>query len=202
MGRRDTLCRGERASKMKEVYSTGEAARICQVSQQTIIRCFDAGRLKGFYVPGSRFRRIPREALMRFMKENSIPLGNLDSGKKKILIVDDEAPIVDMWVDILDRDGRFEVKTASCGYDAGLLTEQFRPDLIVLDFLLPDINGKVVCETIRAKEDLAETKIIAVSGMIEEDKIKELYAAGIDLFMQKPFRITELVTKIAEMLKV
>jgi len=187
---------------MKEVFSTGEAARICQVSQQTIIRCFDAGRLKGFYVPGSRFRRIPRDALMRFMKENSIPLGNLDSGKKKILIVDDEVEIVDMWVDVLDRDGRFEVKTANCGYDAGLLTEQFRPDLIVLDFLLGDINGLAVCEKIRAMENMTETKIIAVSGMIEEDKIKALYAAGIDLFMQKPFRITELVSKIAEMLKV
>jgi excisionase family DNA binding protein len=46
---------------MKTVFTTGEAAEICKVSQQTIIRCFDSGRLKGFRVPGSRFRRIPRE---------------------------------------------------------------------------------------------------------------------------------------------
>ena len=60
-------------STMKTVFTTGEAAKICKVSQQTIIRCFDSGQLKGFRVPGSRFRRIPREALYRFMKENSIP---------------------------------------------------------------------------------------------------------------------------------
>ena len=52
---------------MKTVFTTGEAAEICKVSQQTIIRCFDSGRLKGFRVPGSRFRRIPREALLQFM---------------------------------------------------------------------------------------------------------------------------------------
>ena len=53
----------------KTVFTTGEAAKICKVSQQTIIRCFDSGALKGFHVPGSRFRRIPRESLLTFMKE-------------------------------------------------------------------------------------------------------------------------------------
>ena len=52
---------------MKSVFTTGEAAEICKVSQQTIIRCFDSGRLRGFRVPGSRFRRIPRDALIQFM---------------------------------------------------------------------------------------------------------------------------------------
>ena len=80
---------------MKELFTTGEAANICQVSQQTIIRCFDAGRLEGFRVPGSRFRRIPRESLIKFMKANSIPLDGLESGKKKVLIVDDDTEIVD-----------------------------------------------------------------------------------------------------------
>lgn len=59
---------------MKEVYTTGEAAKICRVSQQTIIRCFDKGCLKGgFKVPGSRFRRIPRRALLKFMEDNGMP---------------------------------------------------------------------------------------------------------------------------------
>ena len=53
---------------MKTVFTTGEAAEVCKVSHQTIIRCFDSGRLKGFRVPGSRFRRIPREALIAFLR--------------------------------------------------------------------------------------------------------------------------------------
>ena len=81
---------------MKTVFTTGEVADICKVSQQTVIRCFDSGKLKGFRVPGSRFRRIPRESLMQFMKENQIPLDNLNSGKKRILAVDDDEAILEM----------------------------------------------------------------------------------------------------------
>src|SRR5512136_2022817 len=105
---------------MKTVFTTGEAAEICKVSQQTIIRCFDSGRLAGFRVPGSQFRRIPRESLIKFMRENDIPLDQLDSGRRKVLVVDDEAEIVELMVDVLDRDGRFDVRTASTGYDAGV----------------------------------------------------------------------------------
>ena len=76
---------------MKTVFTTGEAAKICKVSQQTIIRCFDNGQLKGFRVPGCKFRRIPREALYKFMKDNGIPTDALESGKRKVLLVDDDA---------------------------------------------------------------------------------------------------------------
>jgi excisionase family DNA binding protein len=106
---------------MKTVFTTGEAAEICKVSQQTIIRCFDSGRLRGFRVPGSRFRRIPRDALIQFMKDNGIPPDALDNGKSKILVVDDDPEIVELFVDVLERDGRFEVKTANTGYDAGMI---------------------------------------------------------------------------------
>src|ERR1700709_1203076 len=91
--RRDaqTLARRDGAyTTMKTVFTTGEAAKVCKVSQQTIIRCFDSGQLKGFRVPGSRFRRIPRDALYRFMKENGIPTDALESGRRRILIVDDD----------------------------------------------------------------------------------------------------------------
>ena len=186
---------------MKEVYSTGEAAKICRVSQQTIIRCFDAGNLQGFYVPGSRFRRIPRDALAKFMKENGIPISNLDTGKKKVLVVDDEPDIVELLVDSLQHDGRFEVKTASCGYDAGILTQQFHPDVIVLDYMLHDINADVVTKTIKSNPALEDTRIIIISGMIEEDKVQSLYDLGVHAYMRKPFQIDELISKIAELLR-
>jgi len=139
---------------MKDLFTTGEAAEICKVSQQTIIRCFDSGRLEGFRVPGSKFRRIPRQSLVKFMKQNlvkfmkqnNIPLDNLESGKKKVLIVDDDTEIVELMVDVLMRDGRFEVETAVSGYEAGIATQQFKPDLILLDYMLPDVNGNVVCQ--------------------------------------------------------
>ena len=58
------------------------------------------------------------------MKDNGIPPDALDSGKQKVLVVDDDPEIVELFVDVLERDGRFEVKTASTGYDAGILTQE------------------------------------------------------------------------------
>jgi excisionase family DNA binding protein len=187
--------------RTKQVFTTGEAAEVCQVSQQTIIRCFDAGRLRGFRVPGSKFRRIPREELMRFMRENNIPLDRLGGDKRRILVVDDDEQIVELFCDVLSRDGRFEVKTAATGYDAGLLTHQFKPELIILDYMLPDVNGNVVCRTIRDNPEFASTKIVIVSGVVNQDEINELLAAGADDFVKKPFNIEKLVSRITELLE-
>jgi len=186
---------------MKELFTTGEAAEICKVSQQTIIRCFDAGRLEGFRVPGSRFRRIPRQSLIKFMKENNIPLESLDTGKKKVLIVDDDIEIVELIVDVLARDGRFDIRTATTGYDAGIATEQFRPHLILLDYMLPDVNGDIVCQTIKKNTEFENIKIIIVSGVIKQDEIDHLLKAGAEGFIKKPFNIIELTEKISDVLQ-
>jgi excisionase family DNA binding protein len=182
--------------KMKDLLTTGEAAEICKVSQQTIIRCFDAGRLEGFRIPGSKFRKIPRQNLIKFMKENNIPLDGLESGKKKVLIVDDDPEIVELLQDALARDGRFEIETASSGYDAGMLTQQFHPDIILLDYMLPDVNGNIVCQTIRKNREFDSTRIVIVSGVVKQDEIDQLLKSGAQDFIRKPFDIDELVERM------
>ena len=186
---------------MKDLFTTGEAAEICKVSQQTIIRCFDAGRLEGFRVPGSRFRRIPRKNLVRFMQDNNIPLDTIESGKRKILIVDDDSEIVELLEDVLERDGRFEIKTASSGYEAGMATEKFRPELILLDYMLPDVNGNIVCQAIRRNPEFENIKIIIISGVVKQDEIAQLLKSGAEDFVRKPFNITELTDKISAVLQ-
>jgi two-component system, OmpR family, response regulator len=117
-----------------------------------------------------------------------------------VLVVDDEAEIVELMVDVLDRDGRFDVKTATTGYDAGVLTQEFRPDLIILDYMLPDVNGNVVCKTIRNNPAFGHVKIIIISAVINQDEIDHLLKAGADAFMKKPFSIDELVNRMTELL--
>ena len=187
---------------MKTVFTTGEAAKICKVSQQTIIRCFDNGQLKGFRVPGSRFRRIPREALYKFMKDNGIPTDALESGKRKVLLVDDDAELVELMSKVLEEDGRFEVRIAGNGFDAGMMVKEYRPDLIVLDVMLPDINGKEVCRRVRDDDTLEDVRILCISGMIEEDKIQELRLAGADKFLHKPFDVEELIDEMCALLEI
>ncbi|MAE67831.1 MAG: regulator [Phycisphaeraceae bacterium] len=185
----------------KTVFTTGEAADLCRISQQTVIRCFDSGRLKGFRVPGSRFRRIPRDELIRFMRDNNIPTDHLEGAKRRVLVVDDDEQIVELFEDILSRDNRFSVATASTGYDAGVMTEQFKPDLMILDYMLPDINGNIVCETVRKNPEFANMKIIIVSGVVNQEEINHLLEAGADEFVKKPFRIDDLVERIKVLLE-
>ena len=153
-------------------------------------------------MPGSRFRRIPREQLFMFMRDNGIPTDALESGKRKVLIVDDDLELVELISDALERDGRFEVRTVNNGFDAGMMVKEYRPDLIVLDVMLPDINGKEVCQRVRGDKSMDDVRIICISGMVEEDKIGELKAAGANDFMHKPFEVERLVERMCQHLDI
>jgi len=192
---------GSSDTKIKQVFTTGEAAEMCKVSQQTIIRCFDSGRLKGFRVPGSRFRRIPREELLRFMRDNEIPTDRLETGKRRILVVDDDNHIVELFVDLLGNEDKYDLRTAGTGYDAGVLTESFKPDLMILDYMLPDINGNVVCETVRKNPALNGMKVIIVSGVVNQNEIDSLLQSGADEFIKKPFNVEVLKGRIQALLE-
>ena len=186
----------------KQVYTTGEAAEVCKVSQQTIIRCFDAGRLHGFRVPGSRFRRIPREELIRFMKANDIPTDGFDTGRKRVLIVEDDPGLVELFVDAFGGDRRLEIRSATTGYDAGIVSSTFKPDLMILDYMLPDVNGNVVCKTVRDNPDLNQMKIIIVSGVVNQSEIDGLLQAGADEFIKKPFDLEHLQARMEQLLEI
>lgn len=186
----------------KRIFTTGEAAELCKVSQQTIIRCFDNGRLGGFRVPGSKFRRIPRAELIKFMKANDIPTGILDQGKKRVLVVDDDTAIIEMFQEILGKDSRIDLRVAQTGYDAGMLTEAFRPNLLILDYLLPDVNGDLVLRRLRERDEHAGTKVLIISGVVNQAEIQQLLDGGALGFMRKPFDVNELLKKVSELLEV
>jgi excisionase family DNA binding protein len=128
------------ASVPKRIYSTGEAAELCKVSQQTIIRCFDAGRIGGFRVPGSKFRRIPREELLRFMRANAIPTDALDGLEPvgRVLIVCTTPSIADALAAALG-DG-VQARIAADAFDAGRLLERGLPHLLVLVGAVPGLD--------------------------------------------------------------
>jgi two-component system OmpR family response regulator len=117
----------------KTVFSTGEAAQVCRVSQQTIIRCFDSGRLQGFRVPGSKFRRIPRDELIRFMRANSMPVSVIEGSVRRVLVVHAPGSPVGALAAALERVDRVELETVTSGFDAGWLLAHQRPQLLVIE---------------------------------------------------------------------
>ncbi|MBS0190354.1 MAG: response regulator [Phycisphaerales bacterium] len=187
----------------KRVYTTGEAAAICRVSQQTIIRCFDAGRLTGFRVPGSKFRRIPRDELLRFMKASGIPTDALENPSHRdtrLLMVDDDPSFVRLVQHGFMHVPGFEFRSATNGYDAGLLTESFRPDVILLDFFLPDVNGSVVCERLRARPEFRECCVIGVTASSAPEDLAAMRRAGVDAVIHKPVAPAQIVEQVRNIL--
>ena len=76
------------------------------------------------------------------------------------------------------------------------------PDLLILDYMLPDINGNVVCQTIRQNPNFEHMKIIIVSGVVNQEEIDQLLKVGADEFVKKPFNIEKLIDQIGQLLSV
>lgn len=150
----------------KRVFTTGEAAKVCGVSQQTIIRCFDSGRLTGFRVPGSKFRRIPREELMRFMKANSMGLEvlNNDVAVKHVLLISSDPAATRLVESALKDDKRFSLSTAGTSFDAGILTESLSPGIVIFGPRRDDIDQVAICRRLRSRAQTAGTAILCLGG--------------------------------------
>ena len=121
----------------------------------------------------------------------------------RVLIVDDHAVLRDGLKNILDEPrGTAVCHEASTAQDACALVERQDWDLVVLDIMLPDINGKEVCQRVRSDHSLEAVKIICISGMVEHDKINDLRSAGADDFLQKPFTTDKLLDRSCDLLEI
>src|SRR4051794_41411974 len=113
---------------MKKVFTTGQVAKICKVAPRTVSKWFDSGRLRGYRIPGSQDRRIPREHLLRFLKEHGMPLGDLEAEVyHKILVVGADAPMLGSLREKLREGEDFRIETAPPGLEAAFAPEGFNP---------------------------------------------------------------------------
>src|SRR4051812_22711526 len=121
-------------SKQKQVFTTGQVAKICQVAPRTVSKWFDSGKLRGYRIPGSQDRRIPREHLIRFLKDNGMPLGSLEQESwHKILIVGAEPLFIERLREMLTEDDDYKYEVAHSGFEAGTKAHAFQPDTIIID---------------------------------------------------------------------
>ncbi len=180
----------------KKVLTTGQVAQICNVAPRTVSKWFDTGQLRGYRIPGSRDRRIPINQLIRFMKANGIPLDKIENGLTRILIVDEQKDLTDLLASALtDRNG-FEVRVAATAFEAGGITQEFRPAVVVVDVDLPGINGRTLSRFIAGRSELHGTRLIGVSASLDETQQQTLHQEGFHNTLAKPFNIQQLVEVI------
>lgn len=180
-----------------DVFTTFQAAEFCHTSFMSIKRWIQSGKLFAFKTPGGHYRILGKD-LINFMKKNNIPIiKNIQPIWKKILIVDDETPIRDTISQFLRMNGNnFELATAEDGFEAGILVNQFMPDLILLDLMMPKMDGFKVCEKIKTNPTTKNIKLIVMTGFGTNENIKKAYDCGADKVLEKPFELQTLLEEI------
>jgi len=121
---------------------------------------------------------------------------------KKILVVDDEPEIIDFFKELLADQFSHQLQSASDGFTAGRLVQVFGPDLVILDLLLPGVDGFQVCKMIREDPETSSTKILAVTGYDSEDIKTKIIESGADDYLGKPLEYVPTLDKICKLLGV
>jgi excisionase family DNA binding protein len=183
---------------MKEVFTTGEVARLCGVAPRTVSKWFDAGQLRGYKIPGSRDRRIPRDSLVRFMRAYGIPLRGLDGAMTRVLVVDPDYETADALRVALHRGFDYDVRVATGIFEAGLLARQFKPHVILLDTGLPGLDGEEARKALRSDEELVATRVVAVESNGDGLGRSARLAQGFDACLSKPYNLSATVRVIEE----
>jgi len=183
-----------------KVFTSGEVATVCGVSPDTVSRWFDLGQIEGYRLGPGGDRRIPYAGLRKFMVSHGIPLDRLEQGEKRILVVDDDPYYLDIIPAALANSSDYAVSVASTGFDAGAQVVDKNPHVVILDIHLSDMDGRMVCERVKSRDETKSTRVLAISGYIDDDEAKLLSDYGFDDYLKKPFSITELAERVERLI--
>jgi two-component system response regulator RpaA len=182
---------------MKKVFTTGQVAKICKVAPRTVSKWFDSGRLKGYRIPGSQDRRIPREQLIKFLKEHGMPLGELEEEEwHKILIIGAEKHFIDRLQELLPDSEDYKYQIANSGFEAGIMAQSFHPDTIIIDLSLGRSEALQIAANLRRDPAYETTLMIALASEDEADPDSLKTAHHFNEAFKKPFDIALLAERI------
>jgi excisionase family DNA binding protein len=185
--------------KLKTIYTTHEVSRLLQVNPRSVINWIEQSLLPSYRTPGGH-RRIRQDDLLAFLKKHQIPTpAALVDGAFSILIVDDEEELLGMLKTYFQKEGGYEVSSASDGITALMEVGRIKPDLLILDVMIPGVDGVEVCSRIKANSE-NKTSIIAISGVDTNEK--RILQAGADAFMLKPIDLDKLHVEARRLLRV
>jgi len=114
-------------AKGKNVLTTGDVAKICNVAPRTVSKWFDNGRLKGYRIPGSKDRRIPVSELIRFMKLHNMPTAALPVGNIRVLVVDSNSDSASQLAHSLAEKTDYDIRTVASSFKTGAVVQKFTP---------------------------------------------------------------------------
>jgi excisionase family DNA binding protein len=177
----------------------GQAARYLGVAQSTIRKWSDQGRLPAFYTPGGH-RRYRQRDLDAFVAGSSGAAAPQRSRPAPLVLIVDDDPRIREFVRVnLEMDG-FAVREAGNAEEGLAALEAEPPDLILLDVMMPKVDGWEMLQRVRERHGVDSIQVIMFSGQVNEDAMDQAEAGGAQAFVGKPFNPQELVTRAKDLL--
>jgi two-component system, OmpR family, response regulator RpaA len=201
--RRATLTGANMSNRSrKEVYTTGEVAKICHVAPRTVSKWFDCGQIKGYRVPGSKDRRIPVSELVRFMRTHGIPLGELDTGRGRVLIVSADYEFGHRLSELLSAGNTLECQWVASTFAAGIASGSNRPDVMVIDAESLQSGGVGMLRRERTSDDgVGGQRSIVLCDRSRAESYRSYIDLGcVDTVIERPFDLPELLRAIDDLL--
>jgi len=187
-------------------YTTGQVAKLCDVSQRTVINWIERGALAARKLPGRGDRRVDFDALREFMLQHTLPLPEAweasgeqvnNDGGARVLVVDDDVSVASSIRRVLYSDG-LKVEVVHDGFAAGFALARHMPEVMILDLNMPGLNGLKVLEMMRDKGvDTVKVLVLSAAQPEELNKAREL---GASCVMSKPFDNDELLAQVKYLL--
>ncbi len=182
-----------------EILTIPKAAEYCSVTRMTMWRWVKSGNLRASVTPGGH-HRILKEDLETFLREKGMgPMAGKHFPTQRILIVDDDPIIRDVLSRMLSR-RRFKTEVAADGFEAGVRLMQFKPNLMILDLMMPGMDGFEVCERVKKDPMTAHIKILVLTGYGRDDYREQVMASGADGFLAKPVHQDEIFQCIGNLI--
>lgn len=185
-------------------YTVTEVAKCCHASREAVIDWIGAGKLAAYRTPiGRGHYRILPEELARFLKSNGMPLPDdlLHKERRKVLVMDDEEHVVEIMRRSIEAVmPEVEVHSATNGYEGCILAGALKPDLVILDIMMPGMDGFEVCRRLKGTDETRNAQVLVVSGFMEDDNIRRMRELGATDFLEKPVNIATIQAKVAELL--
>lgn len=188
-------------ARTKDVLTTGDVARICNVAPRTVSKWFDSGRLPGYRIPGSKDRRIPIDQLIRFMKAHDMPLDGIETGLTRILIAEQDAELAKALRMVLDRPGLYDTVCVRSAFEAGAQAEAHPPGVMLIDISMPGFAAADAVRAMRNVQQMQLCRLIAMTPADHRDAPESLRQRGFNAVLAKPFDGQQLIDAVASALQ-
>ncbi|MCB4790588.1 MAG: response regulator [Elusimicrobia bacterium] len=200
--------------RSKELLKISEVSKLAGVLPSTVRYYTDIGLILVASETQGGHRLYDKESTLtaiskiQFLNKKGMTMEDIKKDmlsskiRKKILVIDDEPEFGDLVNELINHQfPDYEVKIVYNGFSAGRMLNEYLPDLIILDLMLPGVNGFEVCQQIRSSEFLNSTRILAITGYDSEENRKKILDCGANDYLAKPMDVQTLKEKITSMLE-